>query len=44
MKLWLRLLKADDLEFMTAAATAAEESNPLMGDFLTGDEERLVVG
>nr|GLL28011.1 hypothetical protein CR513_18697 [Ipomoea trifida] len=32
IKLWLRFAKAADLEFMTAAATAAEESYPPVGD------------
>lgn len=41
IKLWLRFAKAADLEFMTAAATAAEESKPNVDDFLAGDEETL---
>ena len=35
IKLWLLLAKAADLEFMTAAATAADESNPNAEGFLT---------
>ncbi|WVY89870.1 hypothetical protein V8G54_035384 [Vigna mungo] len=41
MKLWLRLVKAADLEFITAAATAADESNPKAEGFLTGEEGML---
>lgn len=38
MKLWLRFAKAADLEFITAAATAEDESNPSDEGFLTGEE------
>jgi hypothetical protein len=43
MKLWLRFAKAEDLEFITAAATAAEESKPEPepepDGFLEGEDE-----
>lgn len=39
MKLWLRFVKAADLEFMTAAATAAEVSNPYAEGILDGEDE-----
>lgn len=41
MKLWLRLAKAADLEFITAAATALDESKPKEVGFFTGEEDRL---
>ena len=41
MKLWLRFAKAADLEFITAVATAADESNPKAEGFLTGEEGML---
>ena len=44
MKLWLRFAKAVDLEFITAAATAADESYPNVEGFLTGEDERVVAG
>jgi hypothetical protein len=45
MKLWLRCFaKADDLEFITAAATAADESNPYAEGFLTGEDGILLDG
>lgn len=45
MKLWLRLVMAADREFITAVATALEESNPGGGEeFLTGDEGMLLLG
>ncbi|KAF9674598.1 hypothetical protein SADUNF_Sadunf10G0143700 [Salix dunnii] len=44
MKLWLRFAKAEDLEFMTAAATAADVSNPYEVGFLAGEDERLATG
>ena len=43
-KLWLRFAKAVDLEFITAAATAADESYPNVEGFLTGEDERVVAG
>lgn len=43
MKLWLRCAKAEDLEFITAAATAADESNPYEEVFLTGEEVTVVL-
>lgn len=43
MKLWLRFAKAEDLEFITAAATAADESNPYEEVFLTGEEVTVVL-
>lgn len=42
MKLWLRFAKAADREFMTAAATAAEESKPYAEGFLDGEDETFV--
>lgn len=42
IKLWLLFAKAADLEFITAAATAADESNPKPKEPLAGDEGRLV--
>jgi hypothetical protein len=44
MKLWLRFAKAEDLEFITAAATAADVSNPYEVGFLAGEDERLAAG
>lgn len=42
MKLWLRLANADDLEFITACATAADESKPYDEGFLIGEDGRFV--
>ena len=42
IKLWLRFANAEDLEFITAVATAADESKPKADGFLTGDDERFV--
>jgi hypothetical protein len=45
MKLWLRCFaKADDLEFITAAATTADEPNPYAEGFLTGEDGMLLDG
>ena len=39
MKLWLRFANAEDLEFISAAATAAEESKPYGEGLLTREDE-----
>jgi hypothetical protein len=44
MKLWLLFANAEDLEFITAAATAADVSNPYEIGFLAGEDERLAAG
>jgi hypothetical protein len=44
MKLWLLFANAEDLEFITAAATAVDVSNPYVLGFLAGEDERLAAG
>ena len=39
LKLKMRLANPEDLTFITAAAIAAEDSNPCGGGCLTGEEE-----